>query len=121
MAKVLGIGGVFFKVADPAATREWYARVLGVTFESWGGVMFEPLTLGSTTLSPFAKDTKYFAPSTQDFSINLVVDDLNGILERAAAQDVLPFSSSEDEFIGRFASILDPDGIRNELWEPLPS
>ena len=29
MAKVLGIGGVFFKAADPQAVRDWYARVLG--------------------------------------------------------------------------------------------
>ena len=29
MASVIGVGGVFLRVADPAATREWYERVLG--------------------------------------------------------------------------------------------
>lgn len=29
MAKATGSGGVFFKVADPAATRAWYADHLG--------------------------------------------------------------------------------------------
>ena len=28
MAKVLGLGGLFFKSADTAAMREWYGRVL---------------------------------------------------------------------------------------------
>ncbi|HQR91579.1 MAG TPA: VOC family protein, partial [Caulobacter sp.] len=37
MARVLGLGGVFFKAADPAAVREWYARVLGFTVHDWGG------------------------------------------------------------------------------------
>lgn len=36
MAKVLGIGGVFFKSDNPDALREWYARVLGIDFFDWG-------------------------------------------------------------------------------------
>jgi catechol 2,3-dioxygenase-like lactoylglutathione lyase family enzyme len=42
MAKVLGLGGIFFKAADPKAVREWYARVLGFRVHDWGGAMFEP-------------------------------------------------------------------------------
>lgn len=38
MAKILGLGGLFFKSADPAATREWYSRVLGIASEEWGTV-----------------------------------------------------------------------------------
>jgi len=36
MAKVTGLGGVFFKSKDPAASREWYRKNLGVESEQWG-------------------------------------------------------------------------------------
>jgi hypothetical protein len=42
MAKVLGVGGLCFKSRDEGALREWYARVLGLPFEPWGGVIFLP-------------------------------------------------------------------------------
>ena len=40
MAKVLGIGGFFFHCKDIEATREWYARVLGLNIDEMGGTMF---------------------------------------------------------------------------------
>lgn len=33
MAKVLGVGGVFFKTKDASALRAWYARVLGLEMD----------------------------------------------------------------------------------------
>ena len=33
MAKVTGLGGVFYVVEDPAATRAWYRDVLGIDGE----------------------------------------------------------------------------------------
>ena len=30
MAKVTGLGGVFYRVADTAATQKWYQETLGV-------------------------------------------------------------------------------------------
>ena len=33
MAKVTGLGGVFYVVADPAATRAWYREMLGMDGE----------------------------------------------------------------------------------------
>ena len=44
MARVLGLGGLFFKSDDPDGTREWYGRVLGIAFEEWGGTVFLPET-----------------------------------------------------------------------------
>ena len=35
MAKVTGLGGVFYKVADPERTAAWYRDVLGLGGE-WG-------------------------------------------------------------------------------------
>ncbi len=37
MARVTGLGGIFYKVADPAATSAWYKDNLGVGGE-WGAI-----------------------------------------------------------------------------------
>ena len=57
MAKVLGLGGIFFKAEDPAAVRDWYARVLDFDIHSWGGAVFKAPRITTTTWSPFAADT----------------------------------------------------------------
>jgi predicted enzyme related to lactoylglutathione lyase len=125
MARVLGVGGVFFKSGDEAALRDWYARVLGLSFEDWGGVIFTPQLAAShpgaaTVFSSFGADTDYFAPSTKEFMINLMVDDMDGILARCAQHGVKPLQTMDDQPNGRFAHILDPDGRKLELWEPKP-
>lgn len=125
MAQVIGVGGIFFKANDPAATREWYGRVLGIPFEDWGGVVFLPETAAAhpgsgTVFSPFKAQTEYFAPSAERFMINLMVDDLAAMLERCAREGVQPVMQILDEPNGRFAHIMDPDGRKIELWEPKP-
>jgi hypothetical protein len=40
MAKVTGIGGVFFKsTADHKKLAEWYRQNLGIQLEPWGGAI----------------------------------------------------------------------------------
>ena len=118
MAKVLGIGGVFFKAKDPKGLKDWYARVLGIPVSEWGGVMFEPLSKGVTVWTPFAADTDHFLPSTHETMFNYVVDDLDGLLAKAAAEGVDPLSRDDSGDYGRFAWLLDPEGRKIELWEP---
>ena len=125
MAKVLGVGGLFFKSPNPAALREWYARVLGLSFEPWGGVIFLPQAAAAhagsaTVFNPFPVKTDYFDPSKNDYMFNLMVDDLEGMLARCAQHGVKPVKVMNDEPNGRFAHILDPDGRKIELWEPAP-
>jgi catechol 2,3-dioxygenase-like lactoylglutathione lyase family enzyme len=117
MARVLGIGGVFFKARDCAAVRDWYQRVLGLEIEDWGGVAFPPLPHGVTVWSPFDGDTKYFDPSIQPFMVNFLVDDLDGMLARAAGQGVEPLGRDDSDPNGRFAWLLDPAGVKIELWQ----
>lgn len=124
MPKVLGLGGLFFKSADTAATREWYGRVLGIPFEEWG-MVFTPDVAAAhpgagTVFSPFKADTDYFAPSDKEFMFNLMVDDLDGILARCAEHGVVPVKTFPEEANGRFAHIMDPEGRKIELWEPKP-
>jgi len=119
MARVTGLGGIFYKVADTEATKAWYQDTLGVGGE-WGA-MFpfkndDPE--GFTLLSPFKAATDYFAPSAAPFMINLRVDDLDGMVADLAAKGIA-ILGRQDEDYGRFAWILDPDGIKVELWQQL--
>jgi predicted enzyme related to lactoylglutathione lyase len=120
MAKVLGIGGVFFKAADPKAVGDWYARVLGMAGEEWGGVVFPQQGRGYQVWTAFKADTDHFQPSAQPYMINLMVDDLDGVLAKAAAEGVEPTGRQDDESFGKFAWIMDPAGVKIELWEPAP-
>jgi predicted enzyme related to lactoylglutathione lyase len=124
MAKVIGVGGLFFKSPDPDKLNAWYKEVLGLPVQEWG-TMFTPDMLADTpgagtVFSPFKADTDYFAPSTKDFMFNLMVDDLDGVLDRCKQHGVEPVKMFPDEANGRFAHILDPEGRKIELWQPRP-
>lgn len=115
MARVTGIGGVFVRTRDPAATRAWYARVLGFEAEEHGAIFAaEPEAV--TVWNAFPADTTYFDPSTAPVMLNLAVDDLDGVLARVRAEGVEVLGEQSDAY-GRFAWLLDPDGIKLELWQ----
>jgi catechol 2,3-dioxygenase-like lactoylglutathione lyase family enzyme len=118
MGKVLGVGGVFLKAADTAKTAAWYREVLGFDTQSWNGTIFQHPSVGKQVWSPFPADSDYFAPSTAPVMINLIVDDLDGVLAHAKAAGVEPVDRSDDDDNGRFAWIMDPDGYKLELWQP---
>lgn len=124
MARVIGVGGVFFKSSDPATLSAWYHDVLGLPIEDWGGAVLLPGPMAdhlgaATVFSPFPADTTYFEPSTKPFMINLAVDDLDGILARCAEHGV-EVTGDPDQPNGRFAHLLDPEGTKLELWKPRP-
>jgi predicted enzyme related to lactoylglutathione lyase len=50
--------------------------------------------------------------------LNLMVDDLDGVLARVAEAGVEEVQERQDYDYGRFAWIMDPDGRKLELWEP---
>jgi predicted enzyme related to lactoylglutathione lyase len=117
MAKVLGLGGIFYKTADGDEVKAWYKRVLGVDFTQWGGAMFPHPQTGFTQLTTFAADTGYFKPSVLPFMINLIVDDLDGVLASAEAAGEKPLGREDHEY-GNFAWFMDPAGVKVELWQP---
>ncbi len=120
MARVTGVGGVFFKCADPKALSEWYGRVLGFSIEDWGGAMFPPDPQGPPKVvwAPFGQDSDHFAPSARGCMINLAVDDLDGMVAQLAAHGVEILGRYDDDPTGRFAWFVDPADIKIELWEP---
>ena len=123
MAKVTGIGGVFFRSDDPATLQAWYESRLGIQPEAGGHVAFSwrhvdaPDAVGMTVWSPFPRDTKYFGASGQTFMVNYIVDDLDGLLESLRASGAEADPKREDTEYGRFAWVTDPEGNRIELWE----
>ena len=118
MARVTGLGGVFYKVEDKEATARWYQEVLGVGGE-WGATFpFAGDPDGYTVLSPFRATTDYFAPSGKDFMINLRVDDLDALTAELEAKGIEMLGRQDEEY-GKFAWILDCDGIKIELFEQI--
>ncbi|MGN2254597.1 VOC family protein [Frateuria sp. GZRe12] len=120
MAKVIGLGGIFFKSRDPGALTAWYARHLGLEPEAWGGVRFQEDASrpGYLLWTPFPADTTYFEPSQQAYMINFRVDDLAGLLERLRADGVEVDERVDQSEYGAFGWIMDPEGNRIELWQP---
>ena len=122
MAKVTGIGGVFFKT-DSAQTGKWFTDVLGVKMESWG-TMFpwrereDPSKCGYTVLGLHGHDSDYFDPSPHPFMINLRVDDLEGMLAQLRERGVEVVKVFDPEPNGRFAHVMGPGGVKLELWQP---
>jgi predicted enzyme related to lactoylglutathione lyase len=121
--KVTGIGGIFFKSKDPAATKEWYKRFLGIesgehghTF--WNDVADYSQERTSLSWSIFKKEASYFKPGDQDFMINYRVQDLDAIVSDFDNAGILPVGDIEEFEYGKFAWFIDPDGRKIELWQP---
>ncbi len=118
MARVTGLGGVFYKVADPAATQAWYQEMLGIGGD-WGAT-FRYADEGTedpySLLSPFKQETDYMAPSTAGFMLNLRVDDLDGMIAQLGEKGIEILGRQDEEY-GNFAWILDCDGVKVELWQ----
>ena len=125
MAKVTGIGGVFLKSrGDSAALAAWYQKHLGMQLEPWGGAILKwpddrAEDGGLTVWSLAASDSKWFSPSDSAFMINYRVDDLDELLAQLRAADIAVVGGPESHENGKFAWIMDPDGNKVELWQPM--
>ena len=65
------------------------------------------------------RDTKWFSPSDSSFMINYRVDNLGEMLAQLRAGGVEVIGGPEAHENGKFAWIMDPDGNKVELWEPM--
>lgn len=115
--RVTGLGGVFYVVKDPEATRAWYRDMLGIDGPygpqlAWAE---EPLEHPYSLISHFSDDA-YIKPGTGGFMINLRVNDCAGLVAALRTKGV-EILGEADEGYGKFAWLLDPDGVKIELWE----
>lgn len=123
MAKITGIGGVFFKCADPKAVNEWYKTHLGMDVGPYGA-NFEwreaenTDQTGSTAWNTFPETTKYFEPSGKDFMVNYRVDDLETLVEQLKHDGITIVDKIETYDYGKFVHIIDVEGNKVQLWEP---
>ncbi len=121
MKRVIGIGGIFFKAQNPKALAEWYQKHLGIEFggKTYSDFQFQEKEKGWTAFSLFKADTQYFDPSAKEFMLNLRVENLDAVLEILRAEGVRIFDEREDGDYGKFGWILDLEGNKIELWEPV--
>lgn len=125
MARVTGIGGVFFKSrSDNKSLAGWYHKHLGMPLEVWGGAILrwpddKGEDEGLTVWHVAEKDTKWFSPSDSSFMINYRVDDLDALIAQLRADGVEIAGGPESHENGKFAWIMDPDGNKVELWQPM--
>ena len=143
MARVTGIGGIFLRARDPKALTAWYVQHLGIKLDEFGGVTFlwkdeaptpaaqspagqsptGPPPVGMTVWSLFPETSTYFGLGNdhgpQAAMVNYRVDDLDALLAQLAVAGVTIDPHREDYDYGRFAWIVDLEGNRIELWQPL--
>ena len=124
--KVTGIGGIFFHSSNPEEISEWYGKNLGLAIDAYGSP-FEfrnanrPDEINYLRWSPFAKDSEYFSPSNKNFMINYRVQNIEGLVKNLKENGVEVVDEIVEYEYGKFVHIMDPDGTKIELWEPVDS
>ncbi len=121
VGRITGVGGIFVTSKDPKALAAWYRDVLGISLEPWGGAILRYDAAGHPPMAlwtAFPVDSEEVAPSKRDFVINFAVDDIDAFVRRLKAKNVTILNRVADP-TGKFASILDPDGTKIELWQPI--
>lgn len=124
MAKVTGVGGVFFQAKGAAADiKAWYATHLGIELDDFGGSVMQWTNDtaeddGITVWHVAESDSEWFSPSKSSFMINYRVDDMAGMVAQLKSAGVDILQGPEYHENGVFAWIMDPDGNKVELWEP---
>jgi predicted enzyme related to lactoylglutathione lyase len=122
--KVTGIGGIFFFSENPEQTRAWYAKHLGLEVNEWGS-SFEfrnanrPDEINYLQWSPFKQGSEYFAPSKREFMINYRVQNIEGLVAKLREEGVTIVDEIETFDYGKFVHIMDAEGNKIELWEPV--
>jgi predicted enzyme related to lactoylglutathione lyase len=125
MAKITGIGGVFFKTkSNHKALADWYQKHLGLVLEDIGSAVLKwrkdkAEDQGVTVWHIAEKDSQWFSPSNSSFMVNYRVDNLNEMIKQLQRNEIEIIQGPEFHENGEFAWILDPDGNKIELWEPM--
>jgi predicted enzyme related to lactoylglutathione lyase len=125
MKRVTGNGGIFIKAKDAPALRDWYKQHLGIDVQAWGGAAFtwtdndgKPLA-GTTAWLIASAQSDQFAPSTSTFMVNYRVDDLHALVKVLREEGCNVLDKIDDSEFGKFAWVIDPEGNKVELWQPI--
>lgn len=124
--KVTGVGGIFFFSENPEKTKEWYSENFGLEVDQWGS-SFEfrnahrPDEINYLQWSPFKQGSEYFSPSKKEFMINYRVQNIEGLVNKLKNNGVTVLDNIETYDYGKFVHIMDGEGNKIELWEPIDS
>ena len=122
--RVTGIGGISIRAKEPAKLREWYKVHLGIDVQVWGGAAFHWVDAsgapanGSTAWS--VTNGADFAPSNASFMVNYRVADLSALLKALRDEGCDVLDKVVDSEYGKFGWVMDPEGNKVELWQPVP-
>jgi len=124
MKRVTGIGGIFFKSNNPEKINAWYKDHLGLKVNEYGSLFQgrefnNPDNRTLLQWAPFKDDTDYFKPCEKEFMINYRVDDLEALLIELEKEGIETVTKLQSFPYGKFAHIMDPEGNKIELWEPI--
>lgn len=124
--RVTGIGGIFFKAENPEAVKNWYGKNLGLAVDPFGAP-FEfrnanrPEEVNYLNWDAFPDSTSYFNPSEKEFMINYRVQHLERLVQKLKENGVMVLDEIAVYDYGKFVHILDLEGNKIELWEPVDS
>ncbi len=125
MEQITGIGGVFIKAKDSQGLRDWYIEKLGIKLSVEGHTFFEwldkddPKESGMTVFSVFPEQSSYFSPSQSGFMLNFRVKNLDECLAELRRRGANVLDHVEEYEYGRFGWVIDPEGNKIELWQPI--
>lgn len=124
--KVTGIGGVFYFSDNPQETKNWYSKNLGFNTDEWGSTFAsrnidKPEEINYLQWSPFKRGSEYFQPSKKEFMINYRVQHIEELLKKLQENGVTILDEIQTFDYGKFVHIIDPEGNKIELWEPVDS
>lgn len=125
MKRVTGIGGVFFKAKDAPSLQAWYKRHLGIDVQPWGGAAFtwtdgegKPVA-GTTAWSIGPQGDERFDQGSSAFMVNYRVEDLHALVNALKEEGCNVLERIDESEYGKFAWVIDPEGNKIELWQPL--
>ena len=118
MARVIGIGGLFFRARDPGRLSSWYAEHLDVLPPpaSYDAPAWTQAA-GPTVFAPFEDEGAHEHLGPGGWGLNFRVDDLEGMVERLRAAGIEVVVDADTYPNGRFASLHDPEGNPIQLWQ----
>ena len=124
LTHVTGISGIYQKTPDPKRMVRWYSNYFGLfssqelhTFRSRD--YENPESAAHTVLAYYPDDSAYFTPSQKNSMISFRVHGLDVLLRKLRSKGIEVLEESERYNHGKFAWLLDPEGNKIELWEPV--
>lgn len=124
--RVTGVGGIFFGSENPEELRKWYGTHLGLAIDDYGSPFefrnaLRPDEVNYLRWSPAKSGSAFFDSLDKELIINYRVNNIEGLVRKLESKGIEMLDSIQDYPYGRFVHLMDPEGYKIELWEPVDS